>query len=127
VHTQESSTGSAKPSILHVSPRDILRTVRDQILRVSGYEVASSESYDHAREILEQARYDLVLIDVQSEADLKAADEFCSLLKQVKPEQKVAFVCNWRVAIISHCPDDVVRSEFDPAAFVSGVREVVQA
>jgi len=127
VHTQESSTGSSKPSILHVSPRDILRTVRDQILRVSGYEVTSSDSYENAREILESTRYDLVLIDIQSEGDLKAADEFCALLKQVKPEQKVAFVCNWRVAIISHCPDDVVRSEFDPAAFVSGVNEVVRA
>jgi CheY-like chemotaxis protein len=127
VHTQESSTGSEKPSILHVSPRDILRTVRDQILRVSGYEVTSSDSYENAREILESTRYDLVLIDIQSEGDLKAADEFCALLKRVKPEQKVAFVCNWRVAIISHCPDDVVRSEFDPAAFVSGVNEVVRA
>ena len=127
MHTQESSTGSEKPSILHVSPRDILRTVRDQILRVSGYEVTSSDSYENAREILESTRYDLVLIDIQSEGDLKAADEFCALLKRVKPEQKVAFVCNWRVAIISHCPDDVVRSEFDPAAFVSGVNEVVRA
>jgi len=127
VHTQENSTGSAKPSILHVSPRDILRTVRDQILRVSGYEVTSSDSYENAREILESTRYDLVLIDIQSEGDLKAADEFCALLKQVKPEQKVAFVCNWRVAIISHCPDDVVRSEFDPAAFVSGVNDVVKS
>lgn len=127
MHTQQDSSGSAKPSILHVSPRDILRTVRDQILRVSGYEVTSSDSYENAREILETTRYDLVLIDIQSEGDLKAADEFCAVLKQVKPEQKVAFVCNWRVAIISHCPDDVVRSEFDPAAFVSGVREAVQA
>lgn len=127
MHTQENSTGSAKPSILHVSPRDILRTVRDQILRVSGYEVTSSDSYENAREILESTRYDLVLIDIQSEGDLKAADEFCALLKQVKPEQKVAFVCNWRVAIISHCPDDVVRSEFDPAAFVSGVNDVVKS
>ena len=127
MHTQENSTGSAKPSILHVSPRDILRTVRDQILRVSGYEVTSSDSYENAREILESTRYDLVLIDIQSEGDLKAADEFCALLKRVKPEQKVAFVCNWRVAIISHCPDDVVRSEFDPAAFVSGVNDVVKS
>ena len=127
MHSQEDSSASAKPSILHVSPRDILRTVRNQILRVSGYEVTSSDNYDHATQIVQKERYDLVLIDVESERDLKEADEFCSMLKKEKPELKVAFVCNWRVAILSHCPDDVVRSEFDPAAFVSGVDELVRA
>jgi hypothetical protein len=46
--------------------------------------------------------------------------------KTTKPEQLVAFTCNWRVAILTDCPDDIVRSEFDPAAFVAGVRNLVQ-
>ena len=127
MNTQQGSSGSVKSSILHISAQGLLRTIRDQILRVAGYEVTSCDGYDNATEILEKASFDLILIDIQSEGDLKAADEFCAVLKEVKPEQKVAFVCNWRVAIISHCPDDVVRSEFDPAAFVSGVQNVVSA
>jgi hypothetical protein len=39
----------------------------------------------------------------------------------------VAFVCNWRVAIETDCPDEIVRTEFDPDAFVGGVREIIEA
>ena len=42
------------------------------------------------------------------------------------PGQLVAFVCNWRVAILTDCPDEIVRTEFDPAAFVNGVHEIVK-
>jgi len=38
----------------------------------------------------------------------------------------VAFVCNWRVAILTDCPDEIVRTEFNPDAFVRGVRETVE-
>ena len=46
-------------------------------------------------------------------------------VKTAQPKQMVAFVCNWRVAILTDCPDGIVRTEFDPKAFVSGVRELL--
>jgi hypothetical protein len=49
----------------------------------------------------------------------------CSSIKTAQPEQIVAFVCNWRVAILTDCPDEILRTEFDPAAFVNGVRDIV--
>ena len=42
-----------------------------------------------------------------------------------QPGQLVAFVCNWRVAIMTDCPDEILRTEFDPAAFAQGVRDIV--
>jgi len=53
------------------------------------------------------------------------ADHLCSEIKTAQPGQLVAFVCNWRVAIMTDCPDEIVRTEFDPAAFVQGVRDIV--
>lgn len=115
------------PSILHVSSRDILRIVRDQILRASGYRVTSCEDEHEARNIAQTDRFDLVLIDVHTEHHVKAAAELCTALKKRDPNQKVAFVCNWRVAILNECPDDIVRSEFDPLAFLNGVADALKA
>lgn len=54
------------------------------------------------------------------------AERLCSALKSDDPAQRLAFVCNWRVAVLNEWPDDVVRSEFDPIAFVNGVGEALQ-
>ena len=117
---------SSKFSILHVSSREVLRVVRDQILRVSGYDVTSCETHEEAREKAKETRFDLVLIDVDGEYQVKAAGELCTALKQTDTNQRVAFVCNWRVAILNECPDEIVRSEFDPLSFVNGVAEVLK-
>lgn len=109
-----------------MSSREVLRVVRDQILRVSGYDVTSCETHDQAREAAKDSRFDLVLIDVDGEYQVKAAGELCTALKQTDPGQRVAFVCNWRVAILNECPDEIVRSEFDPLSFVTGVAEVLK-
>jgi hypothetical protein len=69
--------------------------------------------------------YDLVLIDVEGEDGIPAAEHTCSEIKKSRPDQIVAFVCNWRVAIMTDCPDEIVRTEFNPAAFVQGVRDIV--
>lgn len=69
--------------------------------------------------------YDLVLIDVEGERGIPDAEHLCAEIKTAKPSQLVAFACNWRVAIMTDCPDDIVRSEFDPVAFVAGVRRVL--
>ncbi len=71
-------------------------------------------------------QYDLVLIDVEGESRIHEAETMCSEIKTANPEQIVAFVCNWRVAILTDCPDEIVRTEFDPRRFVSGVRKIVE-
>lgn len=70
--------------------------------------------------------YDLVLIDVEGESGIKDAEHLCSEIRTAQPGQKIAFVCNWRVAILTDCPDEIVRTEFNPEAFVGGVREIFE-
>jgi DNA-binding response OmpR family regulator len=113
---------SGKPTILHVCKREMLRPLRDQILRVSGFDVESTLSADEALRMFHARPYNLILIDVEGEHGIPEAESLCSEIKTVNKDHLVAFVCNWRVAILTDCPDDVVRTEFDPAAFVAGVR-----
>ena len=112
-------------SILHVCKREMLRPLRDQILRLSGFHVDSTLSVSDALEMFSAADYALVLIDVEGEHGIGEAEHLCSEVKTAKPDQLVAFICNWRVAILTDCPDEIVRTEFDPAAFVAGVREIL--
>jgi hypothetical protein len=112
-------------SILHVCNREMLRPLRDQILRLSGFDVDSTLKHTEGLSMFWEKHYDLVLIDVEGESGIHAAEQLCSGIKTAQPEQLVAFVCNWRVAILTDCPDEIVRTEFDPAAFVSGVKDIV--
>ena len=117
--------GQEKPSILHVCHREMLRPLRDQILRISGYEVVSTLSFTEGLKLYREGKYDLVLIDVEGVSGIPDAEHLCSEIKTEQPEQRVAFVCNWRVAVSTDCPDDIVRTEFDPKAFVDGVKDIV--
>lgn len=117
--------GKQQPTILHICKREMLRPLRDQILRISGFEVESTLSTEEGQKLFEQRKYDLVLIDVEGEDGIHEAETMCAAVKTAKPEQLVAFVCNWRVAILTDCPDEIVRTEFDPARFVSGVQSLV--
>jgi len=120
------STESAqKQSILHICKREILRPLRDQILRISGYSVSSTCDFKEAETLFRERPYDLVIIDVEGEEGISAAEQLCSEIKTIHHGQLVAFVCNWRVAILTDCPDEILRTEFDPAAFVKGVREML--
>jgi DNA-binding response OmpR family regulator len=116
---------SAKPSILHLCSRETLRPLRDQILRVSGFDVDSALSAPDILRKFSEKRYDLVLVDVEGEPAIHSAEDLCSTIKEAEPKQRVAFVCNWRVAILTDCPDDILRTEFDPAAFVQGVKDIL--
>ena len=113
-------------AILHICKREMLRPLRDQILRLSGYEVDSTLSIADAMSMFSARNYALVLIDVEGEHRVSEAERLCSEIKTANHDQLVAFVCNWRVAILTDCPDDIVRTEFDPAAFVEGVRRMVK-
>jgi DNA-binding response OmpR family regulator len=103
----------------------MLRLLRDQILRISGYTVDSTLSVNEALAMFSARPYDLVLIDVEGEHGIPEAEDLCSSIKTASDQQLVAFVCNWRVAILTDCPDDIVRTEFDPAAFVAGVNKIL--
>ena len=121
MHSEEPS----KPSILHICRRETLRPLRDQILRLSGFVVDSTIDSADGLAMFWSRHYDLVLVDVEGEAGIGEAEHLCSEIKTAQHLQKVAFVCNWRVATLTDCPDEILRTEFDPAAFVAGVRGAV--
>lgn len=114
-----------KKSILHVCKREVLRPLRDQILRMSGFEVCSTTHLQEALSEFWSRHFDLVLIDVEGEAGLHEAERLCSEIKTAQHQQLVAFVCNWRIAVHTDCPDEILRTEFDPERFVGGVRETL--
>ncbi len=70
-------------------------------------------------------QYHLVLIDVEGDTAIKDAEHLCSEIKTAQPEQIIAFVCNWRVAIQTDCPDEILRTEFNPQAFLDGVKDMI--
>ncbi len=115
-----------KKSILHICKRETLRPLRDQILRVSGFEVDSTCDIEEALSHFWSRHFDLVLVDVEGQSAVHDAERLCSEIKTAQHGQLVAFVCNWRVAIHTDCPDEILRTEFDPEAFVGGVRKTLQ-
>ena len=117
---------SGEKIILHICHRELLRPLRDQILRTSGFLVDSTLSWLDGLSMFWAKHYDLVLVDVEGEKDLPHAEHLCSEIKTANPEQMVAFVCNWRVAVMTDCPDEILRTEFDPQRFVSGVLQMVE-
>ena len=122
----EGEAAGSRKTILHVSKREVLRPLRDQILRLSGFEVESSRAYDDSISLFRKGTYDLVLIDVEGEGGIQDAERLCSEIKSEHHWQTVAFVCNWRVALLTDCPDEILRTEFDPASFVAGVRKTIE-
>jgi DNA-binding NtrC family response regulator len=123
---QPTATGSnGRQRIFHVSSRENIKGLRDEILRMHGFEVQSTLYSSRALDEVGQNDYDLVLIDVESEGRVQSAQNLCDEIKKVVPQQHVAFVCNYRVAIESDCPDEIIRAEFNPEALVRGVQHAL--
>jgi DNA-binding NtrC family response regulator len=123
---QATSKGSdGRQRIFHVSSRENIKGLRDEILRLHGFEVQSTLYSSRASDEIAQRDYDLVLIDVESDFRVQSAQELCDEIKKVVPRQHVAFVCNYRVAIESDCPDEIIRAEFNPEALVRGVQQAL--
>ncbi len=120
------NTQHKRCSVLHICSRETIRPLRDQVLRMSGFDVDSTLSHAEGLSIFEQRKYDIILIDVEGESGIPDAEHMCSTIKSTNHSQVVAFVCNWRVAIMTDCPDEIVRTEFDPAAFAEGVRDIAE-
>jgi DNA-binding NtrC family response regulator len=114
-----------KRAVLHICTRDSIRPLRDEVLRRKGFDVDSALTYNEGLSMFWGRAYDLVLIDVEGERGIEGAEHVCAEIKTAQPEQLVAFVCNWRVANLTDCPDEIVRTEFDPAAFADGVTAIV--
>jgi DNA-binding NtrC family response regulator len=121
--TEPGSNGSKR--IFHVSSRENIMGLRDEILRMHGFEVESTVYSRLVLDALVQKDYDLVLIDVEADVKVKSAQELCDAIKKVQPGQHVAFVCNYRVGIESDCPDEIIRAEFNPEALVRGVKDAL--
>jgi CheY-like chemotaxis protein len=116
---------SSPPAILHICTRDTIRPLRDHVLRLRGFQVDSAVTHQDALSNFWGRNYDLVLIDVEGDKGVEGAEKLCAEIKTAVPQQLVAFVCNWRVATLTDCPDEIVRTEFDPAAFADGVSAIV--
>jgi DNA-binding response OmpR family regulator len=100
--------------------------LRDEILRQSGYDVDSTVHISEAMTLFRQRTYRLVLIDVEGENRVALAESLCDSIRSENPDQKVAFLCNDRVAITSDCPDEVIRAEFNPKAMIQGVKAILE-
>ena len=103
----------------------MVRQTRDEIMRQHGYAVASTVHIPEALELYRQHDYALVLIDVEGEERVAHAEKLCDTVRHQNPDQKVAFLCNYRVAITSDCPDEIIRAEFDPKAMIKGVEKII--
>jgi DNA-binding NtrC family response regulator len=123
----QDSASKGKRRIFHVSSRENIMGLRDEILRMHGFEVKSTLYSGKALDEVSQNDYDLVLIDVEADVRVQSAQELCDDIKKLQPGQHVAFVCNYRVTIESDCPDEIIRAEFNPEAMVRGVKEALGA
>jgi DNA-binding NtrC family response regulator len=122
-----SETGKTGPKrIFHVSSSVNIMGLRDEILRLHGFDVESTVYSNQAADVIAQKDYDLVLIDVEADAKVQSAQELCDEIKKLHPGAHVAFVCNYRVAIESDCPDEIIRAEFNPEALVRGVKDALE-
>jgi DNA-binding NtrC family response regulator len=119
------SVSNGKRRIFHVSSRENIMELRDEILRMHGFEVKSTLYSGKALAEVGQNDYDLVLIDVEADIKVQSAQELCDDIKKVQPGQHIAFVSNYRVTIESDCPDEIIRAEFNPEALVRGVKEAL--
>ena len=118
---------SASPhTILHVCGRDVILGLRDQIFRLHGLEVDSTLSLEEGLKLAQARKYSLVIIDVEGDGRIPSAEKLCSEIKTHRPDQEVAFVCNYRVSVLTDCPDDIIRSEFNPQAMIDGIKAVLE-
>jgi len=118
---------TSPPTILHVCGRDVILGLRDQIFRLHGLEVDSTLSLDEGLKLAQARQYSLVIIDVEGDGRIPAAEKLCSEIKTHRPDQEVVFICNYRVSVLTDCPDEIIRSEFNPQAMIDGVKAVLEA
>jgi DNA-binding response OmpR family regulator len=119
------ATAVKTPSILHVSSRELIQKLRDDILRIHGFEVESTLWLSQALEMVQKKKFDLVLIDVEGPNRIAEAELLCDSIRKAIPDQLIAYVCNHRISSDSDCPDEIIRAEFNPEFLVQSVRQLI--
>jgi DNA-binding NtrC family response regulator len=122
----QAGNSDGRARIFHISNREQIKELRNRILRLHGFEVESMVFSTEAVEEVAEKEYDLVLIDVETNARMQNAQELCDSMKKLVPKLRVAFVCNHVVSIQSGCPDGIIHATFDPQALVRGVTEALR-
>jgi DNA-binding response OmpR family regulator len=113
-------------TILHLSSRETILQLRDQILKLHGFEVESTLSLEHALQLATVREYDLVIIDVEGDGRIPSAEKLCQDIKDLSPRQEIVFICNYLVSIESDCPDEVIHSQFNPTAMMEGIHAALR-
>ncbi len=115
---------SEKKKVLIVDPDPRLAETRCLILQSHGYD---ADCVTNAQAVLSSwvlRAYDLVLVDVQHNADL--ALKFCNELKERDAAQLVALISDHHVWVPPHpCPDEVISRSEGPARFVEKVKQLL--
>jgi len=115
-----------KKSILHIGGREIILALRDDILKLRGYEVVSATSLAEGPGLFAGRPFDLVLVDVEGQGRVPEAEALCAEIRALHPGQRIAFVCNHLVSIESDCPDEIIHAQFNPQAFIEGVARMLE-
>ncbi len=122
----DSSIPPGSATLLHICGRDTILGLRDQIFRMHGYEVDSTVSLDDGLKLALTRKYSLVIIDVEGDGRIPAAERVCTQIKEHRPDQEIVFICNYRVSVYTDCPNEIIRSEFNPQAMIDGVKAALK-
>lgn len=114
-----------KGRIFHVCEDEGVRKSRDAILRFHGYDVTSTDAHEGIAVEASNGGYHLILVDVTGPGGIAAAQRLCDEIKRLHPGQHVAYVCNHLVYVETTCPNEVIRTEFDPDVFVRSVQNAM--
>jgi CheY-like chemotaxis protein len=117
-----------KKRVLLLDASATKRDMRAGVLRKQGMDVDCAADIAEARSWWRPALYDLVLVDMTSEAGLR--DQFCEEVRSAKPAQPVAFLVgkpNY-LADAPHAEVDLpVRHRYDDLGVVSDVKAALSA
>jgi response regulator RpfG family c-di-GMP phosphodiesterase len=106
--------------------REVILALRDDILRLQGYDVVSATSLAEGPRLFAERPFDLVLVDVEGQGRVPEAEALCAVIRTLHPGQRIAFVWNYLVSIESDCPDDIIQAQFNPQAFIEGVARMLE-
>ena len=115
-----------KKKVLIIDPDPRLGETRCLILQSHGYDADCISNTNTVLSSWIPKIYDLVLVDVQHNADLALA--FCSELKGKDSGQLVALMSDHHVWVPPHpCPDEVINRSEGPQRFAEKVKSLLDS
>lgn len=113
-----------KKKVLIIDPDPRLGQTRCLLLQSHGWEAHCISNTNAVLSSWIPKLYDLVLVDVQHNADLALA--FCNELKGKDSAQLVALISDHHVWVPPHpCPDEVINRSEGPQRFVEKVKQLL--